>query len=217
MTRIRTTVVLVEDNPLHARRFRDNIALDPTLHLLAEFASAEAALASVAALRADVALVDIGLPGASGFEVIRHLRHASPHTAVMVVSVFGGERNLVEAIEAGATGYLLKDSSAHDFNHSIHAVCAGESPISPSLARHLLLRLQPAGRRDAAPPSPLSQRETEVLEAIVRGTSFAEIAAAMQISPLTVKTHVQNIYRKLEARSRQHAVFLAQQRGLVTP
>ena len=78
MSRIRTTVVLVEDNPLHARRFRDNIALDPTLHLLAEFASAEAALESVAALRADVALVDIGLPGASGFEVIRHLRRRTP-------------------------------------------------------------------------------------------------------------------------------------------
>ena len=217
MSAVRVSVVMVDDNPLHLQRYRENLARDASLVLRGEFATAREIQAAIGALKPDVALVDLGLPDGSGFDVIRHIRQVSPQTAVMVVSVFGGERNLVEAIEAGATGYRLKDSSAHDFNHSIHAVCAGESPISPSLARHLLLRLQPAGRRDAAPPSPLSQRETEVLEAIVRGASFAEIAAAMQISPLTVKTHVQNIYRKLEARSRQHAVFLAQQRGLVTP
>jgi len=223
MTRIRTTVVLVEDNPLHAQRYRENLAQDPALQLLAEFATAGDAMHRAGALKPDVALVDLGLPDASGFEVIRHLRQVSPHTAIMVVSVFGGERNLVEAIEAGATGYLLKDSLPSDFNDSIHALRAGESPISPSLARHLLVRLQPAAAQPAqaataaaaAAPSPLSRRETAILEAIARGRSVAEIGAALYISPLTVKTHVQNIYRKLEARSRQHAVFLAQQRGLL--
>ena len=223
MTMISTTVVLVEDNLLHVRRFRDNIAADGSLKLLREFSSGAQAIVEMAALRPDVALVDIHLPDVSGFEVIRQIRVVSPHTAIMVVSVFGGERNLVEAIEAGATGYLLKDSSAHDFNRSIHALCAGESPISPSLARHLLARLQPPRSVQAAasapplPPSPLSPRETEVLEMIVSGQSLAEIGAAMYISPLTVKSHVQNIYRKLEARSRQQAIQRARQRGLLTP
>ncbi|MCJ0765402.1 response regulator [Variovorax terrae] len=220
MTRIRTTVVLVEDNPLHARRYRENLSQDPSLQLLAEYATAAEAMRHAGALAPDVALIDLDLPDASGFAVIRQIRQQSPHTAIMVVSVFGGERNLVEAIEAGATGYLLKDSLPSDFNASLHALRAGESPISPSLARYLLTRLQrtpgPAPLPAAeAGPSPLSRRETAILEAIARGRSIAEIGDALHISPLTVKSHVQNIYRKLEARSRQHAVFLAQQRGLL--
>lgn len=218
MTCIRTTVVLVEDNPLHARRFRDNMREDGTLELLAQCAAAQPAMDGMAAWCPAVALVDLGLPDRSGFEVIRHTRAVSPNTAIMVLSVFGGERNLVEAIEAGATGYLLKDSTAHDFNRSIHALCAGESPISPSLARHLLMRMQaPSAKPAHASPSPLTARETAVLEALVRGHSNAEIGEALFISPLTVKTHVQNIFRKLEATSRQHAIYQAQQRGWLTP
>lgn len=218
MNRIRTTVVLVEDNEAHDRRFRDNLAADPTLHLVGSYATAASAMAGIPPLQPDVALVDLGLPDRSGFEVIAAIRATSPQTAVMVVSVFGGERNLVAAIEAGATGYLLKDTEADAFNAGIHALCAGESPISPSLARHLLQRLvQPAAPPAAAPAaaSPLTARETAVLEAIVRGNNTAEIGREMGISPLTVKSHVQNIYRKLEVGSRQRAVFQARQRGLV--
>jgi DNA-binding NarL/FixJ family response regulator len=227
---IRTSILIVEDNPLHLQRYRENLARDASLVVVAEFATAAQVMEAAARLAPDVALVDLGLPDGSGFDVIRHIRQVSPQTAIMVVSVFGGERNLFEAIEAGATGYLLKDSLADDFNGSIHALQAGESPISPALARLLLLRLRPAAGRapaaaatqpapQAAPPapasSPLSARETSILEAIARGTSVAEIGEKLGISPLTVKSHIQNIYRKLEATSRQHAVFLAQQRGLL--
>jgi DNA-binding NarL/FixJ family response regulator len=228
---VRVSVVMVEDNPLHLQRYRENLALDASLVLLGEFGTARDIKAVAAGLAPDVALVDLRLPDGSGFDVIRHIRRVSPQTAVMVVSVFGGERNLLEAIEAGATGYLLKDSLPDDFNASIHALSAGESPISPSLARLLLERMRPgapaagapaatsapaaAAAASAAEPSPLSVRETAILEAIARGRSLAEIGAALHISPLTVKTHVQNIYRKLEATSRQQAVFLAQQRGLL--
>jgi DNA-binding NarL/FixJ family response regulator len=229
MAAVRVSVVMVEDNPLHRQRYRENLALDPSLVLRGEFSTTREIMAAVAGLAPDVALVDLGLPDGSGFDVIRHIRRVSPQTAVMVVSVFGGERNLLEAIEAGATGYLLKDSVPGDFNASIHALSAGESPISPSLARLLLERMRPgapvarppvaapaaAPIQEADAPSPLSARETAILESIARGRSLAEIGAALHISPLTVKTHVQNIYRKLEATSRQHAVFLAQQRGLL--
>ena len=224
---VRVTVVVVEDNPLHAQRYRENLARDPALSLVAEFSSAQDALAAVGPLAPDVALVDLGLPDGSGFDVVRHIRRVSPSTSIMVVSVFGGERNLFEAISAGATGYLLKDSLPEDFNASIHSLQAGESPISPALARLLLERLRPAGpgtlnvaepkapATEAAQESPLSRRESTILESIARGSSIAEIGESLHISPLTVKSHVRNIYRKLEATSRQHAVYLAQQRGLL--
>ena len=218
---VRVTIAVVEDNPLHAQRYRENLARDPGLSLVAEFASARDAKAGIGALAPDVALVDLGLPDGSGFDVVRHIRQVSPSTSIMVVSVFGGERNLFEAIAAGATGYLLKDSLPEDFNASIHALQAGESPISPALARLLLERLRPTGAEPAAPApetaqeSPLSRRESAILESIARGSSLAEIGQSLHISPLTVKSHVRNIYRKLEANSRQHAVYLAQQRGLL--
>lgn len=224
---VRISVVIVEDNPLHAQRYRENLARDPSLLLVGEFPGAAEAMQSVAKLAPDVALVDLGLPDGSGFDVIRHIRQVSPHTAIMVVSVFGGERNLFEAIEAGATGYLLKDSLPDDFNASVHALKSGESPISPALARLLLVRFRAvpgaAAASDGAVPgepvhaaeSPLSRREAGILEEIARGRSLAEIGEKLHISPLTVKTHVRNIYRKLEAHSRQHAVYLAQQRGFL--
>lgn len=216
----RITVMVVEDNALHAQRYRENLARDPRLQLVGEFAYAGGAIAALGGLVPDVALVDLGLPDRTGFDVIRHIRAVSPRTSIMVVSVFGGERNLFEAIEAGATGYLLKDSLPEDFNASIHALHAGESPISPALARLLLQRMQPPAAEPAAGgspagASPLSPRETTILEAIARGNSLPEIGQALHISPLTVKTHVRNIYRKLEATSRQHAVYLAQQKGFL--
>jgi DNA-binding NarL/FixJ family response regulator len=226
---LRIRVAIIEDNALHAQRYRENLARDPALQLVGEFATAADAQAALGALAPDVALVDLGLPDGSGFDVIRHLRRVSPHTSIMVVSVFGGERNLFEAIEAGATGYLLKDSLPEDFNASIHALQAGESPISPALARLLLQHLRPAAApapaaeaetpaptpTPAAADSPLSKRESTILESIARGRSIAEIGEELHISPLTVKTHVRNIYRKLEANSRQHAVYLAHRRGLL--
>lgn len=226
---VRVTIAVVEDNPLHAQRYRENLARDPALQVVGEFGNARAAMDAVARLAPDVALVDLGLPDGSGFDVIRHIRLASPHTSIMVVSVFGGERNLFEAIEAGATGYLLKDSLPEDFNATIHALQAGESPISPALARLLLVRLRDGGQAAAAAaqavpasgpaaaqdPSPLTRREAGILEAIARGHTIPEIGEQLKISPLTVKSHVRSIYVKLEATSRQHAVYLAQQRGLL--
>jgi len=219
-------VAVVEDDPLHRERFQDNLRADPCLRLAAEFATAGAAIAAIGEVRPDVLLVDLGLPDGSGFDVIRHTRRASPATEIMVVSIFGGESNLIEAIEAGATGYLLKDSLPGDFNAAIHALRAGESPISPSLARLLLKRYQPAGKPRPKPAmampetnadavSPLSHREIDILELVARGIGFAEVAERLFISPHTVKTHVKNIYRKLDAHSRPHAVYIARQRGLI--
>jgi DNA-binding NarL/FixJ family response regulator len=221
------TVAVLEDDPLHRERFRDNLRTDASLRLVAEFATVAQALAALAGLLPDVLLVDLDLPDGSGFDVIAHTRQASPHTEIMVVSVFGGEANLLRAIESGATGYLLKDSLPQDFTATIHALRAGESPISPPLAR-LLLRRHQAGAPPAQPlasaialpvagtDDTLSPREVAILDLVARGISFAEIAQQLFISPHTVKTHVRNIYGKLEAHSRSHAVYIARQRGLIS-
>lgn len=215
------TVAVVEDDPLHREAFRDNLRADPGLVLIGEFAGMRAAIDGMPVPGPDVLLVDLGLPDGSGFDVIAHVRRTAPATEIMVVSVFGGEANLLRAVEAGATGYLLKDSLPADFNATIRALRAGESPISPSLARLLLRRYQrPAGTRvdvpdPAAGDAALSRREIAILELVARGIGFAEVAERLYISPHTVKTHVKNIYRKLDAHSRPHAVYIARQRGLI--
>jgi DNA-binding NarL/FixJ family response regulator len=216
-------VVVVEDDPSHRERFRDHLRLDSRLALVAEFANATSAMEAIPPLVADVALVDLGLPDKSGFEVIRHIHREMPHAEIMVVSVFGGERNLLRAIEAGATGYLLKDAMPPDFLAAIHAVRAGESPISPSLARHLLKQYQhvPEAPRDdqagGAGGEGLTPREIHILRCIAGGSSIAEIAQRLFLSTHTVKTHVKNIYRKLEAHSRMQAVTIAQRRHIIGP
>jgi DNA-binding NarL/FixJ family response regulator len=216
-------VVIVEDDPSHRERFRDHLRLDDRLELVGEFANATSAMAAIPPLIPDVALVDLGLPDKTGFDVIEHIHRAAPRAEIMVVSVFGGERNLLQAIEAGATGYLLKDTMPPDFLAAIHALRAGESPISPSLARHLLKHYhdlsEPAA--DASPDAQsgegLTAREIDILQRIASGSSVAEIAQRLFISTHTVKTHVKNIYRKLEAHSRIEAVNIAHRRHLIGP
>jgi DNA-binding NarL/FixJ family response regulator len=218
-------VVVVEDDPSHRERFREHLRLDERLTLVAEFANATAAMAAIPPLIPDVALVDLGLPDKSGFEVIEHIHRAAPRAEIMVVSVFGGERNLLRAIEAGATGYLLKDAMPPDFLAAIHALRAGESPISPSLARHLLKHYHDVAAPQTAADAlqndqsseGLTAREIDILERIASGSSIAEIAQRLFISTHTVKTHVKNIYRKLEAHSRLQAVSIAQRRRLIGP
>ena len=180
---------------------------------------------ALATLRPDVLLVDLGLPDTSGLEVVRAARRDCPQTEIMVVSIFGDERSLTEAIRAGATGYLLKDTQAHDFAEAIRDVRAGRSPISPALARYLLNAWQavnaapdaatPPVRTQAAGSDGLSERETEILQAVSRGLTFAEIGRRLFISPHTVATHVKNIYRKLEAHSKIEALSIARERGLL--
>ena len=220
------SVVVVEDDPSHRQRFREHLMLDRRLRLVGEFANAGAAMAAIPPLVPDVALVDLGLPDRSGFDVIAHIHGVAPMAEIMVVSVFGGERNLLQAIEAGATGYLLKDTLPRDFVAAIHALRAGESPISPSLARHLLKRYlvaPDAAARPGLPPQAagdaagevLTAREIVILERIAGGASLGEIGQQLFISTHTVKTHVKNIYRKLEAHSRVQAVRIAQRRHLI--
>jgi len=213
------TVLLLEDDPATRERLAGIVSGAPGLELAAAFGELRTALDWLAAnAPPQVLLVDLQLPDGSGIELIRAARRVAPHSESMVISVFGDEAHVVSAIEAGATSYLLKDSSADEIVTGIARLRAGESPISAAIARHLLKRFrvadEPAGASQA---SPLTPRENEVLQLIAKGLSYQRIADTLGMSPHTVTTHIKQIYRKLAVNSRGEAVFEAMQMGLLPP
>ncbi len=225
-------VLIVEDEPEFLRRFSEAVLGDPRLRLLGAVTTGQAGLALLDAQQPHVLLVDLGLPDISGIELIRHAARRHAGCDVLVVTMFADDEHVLASIEAGATGYLLKDASAARIAAAIHEVREGGSPISPSIARRLLSRFRsglpahpdagapatsgaPSAPLPSAEPSPLSDRETELLRLIAKGLGFDAVAEVLHISPHTVVTHVKNIYRKLAVHSRGEAVHEARQMGLL--
>lgn len=211
-------VLLLEDDPATRERLAGIVAAGPGLALAATFGDLKSALAWLASHEPpQVLLVDLQLPDGSGIDLIRAARRLAPLAESMVISVFGDEAHVVGAIEAGATGYLLKDASGDEIAMAITRLLAGESPISSAIARHLLRRFRAVPGAAPAPPvaSPLTPREAEVLQLIAKGLSYQRIAQTLGMSPHTVTSHIKQIYRKLAVNSRGEAVFEAQQLGLL--
>lgn len=214
------SVLIVEDEPEFLARFSEAVLGDPAMRLIGAVSTGRAGLALLDAQPPDVLLVDLGLPDISGLELIRHAARHHPACDPLVVTMFADDAHVIGSIEAGATGYLLKDASAARIAAAIHEVRAGGSPISPSIARRVLTRFRggaPSTPAAATPvePSPLSERETELLRLIAKGFSFDAVADVLSISSHTVVTHVKNIYRKLAVHSRGEAVHEARQMGLL--
>ncbi|MDM4768155.1 response regulator transcription factor [Pelomonas sp. SE-A7] len=212
------TVALVEDDSRTRERLCHVIEGEPSLRLAFSASTAAELLAWFADNPVEVLLVDLGLPDRSGLELIQRCCRMQPACAVMVITMFGDEANMLRAFEAGARGYLLKDGTEADLATHVLSLHAGGSPMTPIIARQLLARWraeQPAGRREGPAPEALSRRETEVLDLIARGFTYAEIAQQMAISVTTVQTHVRNIYGKLGVHNRSEAVFEARQYGLL--
>ncbi|MEO8247774.1 MAG: response regulator transcription factor [Burkholderiales bacterium] len=222
------SVLVVEDDPEFMRRFSEAVLADPGLQLAGMVSSGRAAIAMLDAQPPDAMLVDLGLPDINGVEVIRHASTHHPNCDVMVVTMFGDDEHVTASIEAGATGYLLKDTSAERIAASIHELLEGGAPISPSIARRVLARfkvdLLADLERSATPSRPmplapagslLTQRETEILRMTAKGFGFETIGELLDISPHTVVTHVKKIYRKLAVHSRGEAVYEARQLGLL--
>lgn len=214
------TVVIVEDHAATRARLEQIVSEHPELELAGAAATlAEGRSLLAAGRRIDVALVDLGLPDGDGVELIREVRLQAPAPEVMVISVFGDEEHVVRAIEAGATGYLLKDRPPYDVGTAIMDLLAGGSPISPAIARHLLQRfVQPSP--PAAPSLPaaaerLTTRERDVLEVLARGFTYEEAAQILGVSFHTVASHVKHIYGKLAVSSRSEAVYEAMQLGIL--
>jgi DNA-binding NarL/FixJ family response regulator len=215
----RHSILLVEDDPATRARLARAIERHPKLRLTGEAGSVREGIAELDRGAPDVLLADLGLPDGSGIDLIREVRRRRYSTESMVITVFGDEKHVVAAIEAGASGYLLKDGTSEYVGESILELLDGGSPISPAIARHLLRRFRespdPTRAPDGAEAPSLTDREDEVLSLLVKGFTFPEIGKLLGISAHTVTTHVKHIYEKLEVRSRAEAVYEALQLGIL--
>lgn len=213
------SVMIVEDEPEFLRRFTQAVLSDGELCLLGAVSTGAAAKALLSAQAPDVLLVDLGLPDISGVEVIRYAAQHCPQCDVLVVTMFGDDSHVLDSIEAGATGYLLKDAASERIAANIHEVRAGGSPITPSIARRVLSRLRIAPSTSVSVPrvesALLSDREIEILRLVAKGLSFETVSGLLGISAHTVVTHIKKVYRKLAVHSRGEAVYEASQMGLL--
>lgn len=214
--------MVVEDDATFQHMLCETIRSAPDLQVQSIAGTLTEALHILNGAPADVLLVDLGLPDGSGIEVIRVASERWPACGIMVSTAFGDEMHVMQSLEAGATGYLLKDSAADKIVAEIRSLHQGGSPISPLIARQILMRFRERDR----PPSPpqtseaanrpsLSAREQEVLEYITKGFTIEEIAGLLGVSRHTVQTFVRRIYKKLEVRSKAEAIYEARVRGMV--
>jgi DNA-binding NarL/FixJ family response regulator len=216
-----TSLYLIEDDPSIHEFLRRALTERPQWRLVGSSSSFAHAQANAAGAAASVYLVDLGLPDGRGEELLRQLSRSNPSAELLVFTVFGDESRLIGAIEAGATGYVLKGCTTAELIAAIEQIQEGGAPISALLARLLLKRFrgvrdsQPGALEPVSDASVLSERETDVLKLLAQGYVTKEIARKLNISGHTVGSHIKNLYRKLSAHTRVQVVRIAQERGLV--
>ena len=204
-------VIIVDDHPVVRDGLRGMLAADPDFEVLGEAATGVEAVTVAVAVRPDVVLMDLRMPQMDGVSAIAALRARGVQARVLVLTTYDTDSDVLPAIEAGATGYLLKDAPRDELFRAIRAAARGEAVLSPSVATRLMGQLRTPAKE------PLSQRELEVLSLIAQGTTNREAAAQLFISEATVKTHLLHIYAKLGVKDRAAAVAEAFSRGLLTP
>jgi DNA-binding NarL/FixJ family response regulator len=221
--RPRIRVLLVDDQQLVRTGFRMILADEPDIEVVGEAADGRAALDACARHRPDVVVMDLRMPVMDGVEATRRLlADASASVRVLILTTFDTDEHVVDALRAGASGFLLKDVAPEDFADAIRVVATGEALLAPSVTRRLLDRLR-VGPPDTPDPHHrerlrgLTEREVEVLGWIGRGLSNREIADRLVLAEATVKTHVSHVLLKLDLRDRAQAVVLAYEAGLVRP
>jgi DNA-binding NarL/FixJ family response regulator len=201
-------LLIADDHPVVRDGLRGMVAGQPDLEVVGEAATGTEALALVPRVRPDVALVDLRMPGLDGVATIRALRERHPEVRVLVLTTFDTESDVVSAIEAGATGYLLKDAPRAELFRAIRAAARGEAVLAPAVATRLVGQL----REPAAPA--LTARELQVLELVARGATNRVVAARLHVSEATVKTHLVHAFGKLGVSDRTAAVAVALERRL---
>ncbi|HEV2207546.1 MAG TPA: response regulator transcription factor [Verrucomicrobiae bacterium] len=200
-----TTVAIVEDNAVMRKTFSQWVDGAPGFRCVFACATAEEALAELPALKPDVVLMDIHLPGESGIACTAQLKEKLPSVQVIIVTVYRNHELIFQALQAGACGYLLKRSSPEELLKAINEVCSGGAPMTSEIARMLVEAFQkkPA---NVATNEALTQRESEILSWLSEGLSNKEIADRVKISYDTVRAHLRHIYEKLHVRGRTEAV-----------
>ncbi|MFI6349956.1 response regulator [Streptomyces sp. NPDC050560] len=207
------TLLIVDDHPVVRNGLRGMFEAEGGFAVLGEAASGAEAVELTARLDPDVVLMDLRMPGGSGVEAIAELVRRGARAKVLVLTTYDTDSDTLPAIEAGATGYLLKDAPGHELFTAVRAAAEGRTVLSPAVAS----RLVTAVRAPAAAPGgePLSAREREVLALVAKGTSNREIARGLFISEATVKTHLTHLYAKLGVGDRAAAVAVAYDRGIL--
>ena len=212
-------VLLVDDQRLMREGLRTLLELEPDLQVAGEAGDGQAALDAYAALRPDVVLMDIRMPGMDGVEATRRLRRDDPDARVVILTTFDDDEYVIEGLRAGALGYLLKDVSGHDLAAAIRTVAAGGALIAPAVMRTVLTEFArtaaPARAPDAGLPEPLSDRERDVLRLVALGLSNREIAERLSLAEGTVKNHVTSILQKIGVRDRTQAALRGRELGLL--
>jgi DNA-binding NarL/FixJ family response regulator len=207
-------LLIVDDHPVVRDGLRGMFAGDDGFEVVGEATDGATAVDQALALRPDVVLMDLRMPGTDGASAIRELAARGIPARVLVLTTFDSDADVVPALEAGATGYLLKDAPRAELVRAIEAAHRGESVLAPSVASRLVSQLRSP---PSSGPEPLSERELQVLELIAQGLTNRGIAGRLFISEATVKTHLVHIYTKLDVDDRAAAVATAFDRGLLRP
>lgn len=201
-------VLVVDDHPVVREGLRAMLEAEPDLDVVDEAGSGEDAVRLAAELRPDVVLMDLRMPGVDGVAATGRIT-AAGHARVLVVTTYDTDADILRAVEAGATGYLLKDTPRRDLADAVRAAARGETVLAPPVAAKLVTQIRAAGA-DA-----LTRREVEVLGQVARGLSNPEIGRALFISEATVKTHLLRAFEKLGVGDRTAAVTTAMSRGIL--
>ena len=211
----RIRLLIVDDHPVVRDGLRGILEGSPDFEVVGEAANGAEAVTRARALRPDVVLMDLRMPDVDGVTAIKRLAELGVEARVLVLTTYDTDADVVPAIEAGATGYLLKDSPRGDLLRAVRAAAHGEAVLSPSVATRLLGQVRGQGRGQGRAPEPLSARELDVLALIARGCSNRDAAVRLFISEATVKTHLLHIYAKLGVNDRAAAVAVGFERGLL--
>uniref|UniRef100_A0AAU2VMC4 Response regulator transcription factor n=1 Tax=Streptomyces sp. NBC_00008 TaxID=2903610 RepID=A0AAU2VMC4_9ACTN len=206
------TLIVVDDHPVVRDGLRGMFASAPEFEVLGEAADGVEGVEMAVQLDPDVVLMDLRMPGGGGVAAITELTRRGARSRVLVLTTYDTDSDTLPAIEAGATGYLLKDAPREELFTAVRAAADGRTVLSPAIASRLISRVRAPA---AAGGETLSAREREVLELVARGTSNREIAAVLFISEATVKTHLTHVFAKLGAKDRAAAVAVAYDRGIL--
>jgi DNA-binding NarL/FixJ family response regulator len=202
-------VLLVDDHPVVRAGVAGMLAAEPDIEIVGEASDGDEGVARARAERPDVVLMDLRMPGRDGVAATAAITAEMPDVHVLVLTTYDSDRDIVHAVEAGATGYLLKDSPRADLADAVRAAARGETVLAPPVAARLVKHLQ------APAAETLTRREAEVLALVAEGLTNADIGRRLFISEATVKTHLLRVFAKLDVDDRTRAVMVAHQRGLL--
>ena len=202
-------LVIVDDHPVVRDGLRGMLESQPDFEVAGEASDGSAAVSLAESLKPDIVLMDLRMPVMDGVTALREIKTHNPQVQILVLTTYDSDADILPAIEAGAAGYLLKDSSREDLYDGIRAAARGETVLAPAVAARLVGRMRATGEEQ------LSSREVEVLQLVAEGESNSEIASHLHISQATVKSHLVHIFGKLGVSDRTAAVTVALRRGIL--